>query len=240
MNMLSIAVCDDDMLDGCNMIKRVKAIMETRKTPCLVRQFCSGQELLGDPEHFDIIFLDILMEELDGLQTAELLRKQGDDTILIFITSSRDYVFDAFDVEAFQYLLKPIDDIRLKRVLEQALCKLEPRTKDFILISRDRQKQKIILDDVWYFEGRGRQIYVHGKEEGFGYYGKISLLEEQLQGKAFFRCHKSYLVNLNYVDGYNRQEVVLDNGEHVMIAKRRYEDFCKAMLDFIRKNGGVL
>lgn len=239
-NMLSIAVCDDDMLDGCNMIKRVKAIMEARRTPCLVRQFCSGQELLEDPETFDIIFLDILMEELNGLQTAELIRKQGSNTILIFITSSRDYVFDAFDVEAFQYLIKPVDDKRLKGVLEHALYKLEPQAKDFILISRDRQKLKIVLDDVWYFEGRGRQIYVHGKEGEIGYYGQISLLEEQLQGKNFFRCHKSYLVNLNYVEGYNRQEAVLDNGEHIMIAKRRYEDFCKAMLDFIRKNGGVL
>lgn len=238
--MLSIAVCDDDMLDNCNIIKMVKMIMEARRIPCLIRQFISGQELLAASESFDIIFLDILMQELNGLQTAEYLRKQGKHSILIFITSSRDYVFDAYDVEAFQYLLKPVNDKKLKRVLEQALSKIEPQVKDFIMISRERQKQKIILDDVWYFEGRGRQIYIHRKEGTIAWYEQISELEEQLKDKSFFRCHKSYLVNLKYVEGYNRQEAVLENGERIMIAKRRYEDFCRAILDFMRKNGGIL
>lgn len=238
--MLSIAVCDDDIRDGCNIIKMVKMIMEVRRTPCLIRQFSSGQELLAASESFDIIFLDVLMQELNGLQTAEYLRKQGKCSILIFITSSRDYVFDAYDVEAFQYLLKPVNDKKLKRVLEQALGKIEPQAKDFIMISRERQKLKIVLDDIWYFEGRGRQIDIHRKEGTISYYEQISELEEQLKDKSFFRCHKSYLVNLKYVESYNRQEAVLENGERIMIAKRRYEDFCKAILEFMRKNGGIL
>lgn len=239
-DMLSIAVCDDDILDGCNIIRMVKGIMETQRTSCLIRRFASGQELLAAPESFDIIILDILMEELNGLQTAEYLRHQGNKSILIFITSSRDYVFDAYDVEAFQYLLKPIDEKKLKQVLDHALDKIEPQSKDFIIISRERQKQKIVLDEVWYFEGKGRQIHIHRKEGMVSYYEQISSLEEQLRNKGFFRCHKSYLVNLKYVEGYNRQEAVLDNGERIMIAKRRYEEFCKAMLEFMRRSGGIL
>lgn len=240
MKMLTIAVCDDDIVEGCNTIRMLRRVMEGRRTPCLVRQFSSGRELLAATEHFDIIVLDILMQELNGLQTAEQLRSQGRGSILIFLTSSRDYVFDAYDVEAFQYLLKPVEEKRLRQILEHALDKLEPGEKDFILISRERQKQKLLLDEVWYFEGRGRQIDIHRKDGIFSYYEQMSELEKQLEDKWFFRCHKSYLVNLKYVEGYNRQEAVLDNGERIMIAKRRYEAFCKAMLDYMRKNGGIL
>lgn len=238
--MLAIAVCDDDMLDCCNMAGRIKKIMEGQGTPYLVRQFGSGQELLNAQEGFDIILLDILMREMNGLQTAELLRQQEDHAILIFITSSRDYVFAAYEVEAFQYLLKPVDDKKLKRVFEKALCKLERHAKEFIIIRKDRQKKKLFLDDIYYLEGRGRLIYAHGKEGVLSFYGQIGVLEDSLREKDFFRCHKSYLINLNYVDGYNRQEVILDNGERIMLAKRRYEDFCKAVLRFMRKRGGVL
>lgn len=238
--MLSIAVCDDDILECCHMVKRIRRIMDEYKMPYLIRQFTSGQELLEAEEDFDLIFLDILMQELNGLQTAEYLRSQDNHAVLIFITSSRDYVFDAYDVEAFQYLLKPVGNHRLKQVLEKALSKLENHSRDFIIISKDRQKKKLFLDDIYYFEGRGRLIYVHGKEGILSYYEQIGLLEQELREKDFFRCHKSYLINLNHVDSYNRQEVILDNGEGIMLAKRRYEEFCKTILLFMKKSGGML
>lgn len=77
-------------------------------------------------------------------------------------------------------------------------------------------------------------IEAHGTGGIFSYYGQIGLLEEELQGKGFFRCHKSYLVNLKYVDAYNRQEIILDHGERIAIAKRRYEAFCLAFLAYLR------
>ena len=238
--MLSIAVCDDEVIECCNMAKRIKEIMEEIKMPCIIRQFQSGGELLQTLESFDVVFLDIIMRELDGMKTAQIFRERASDKILIFVSSSREYVFEAYDVEAFQYLLKPVDDRKLKSVLQKAVFKTESRSQEFIIVSRERQKKKLFLDDIYYFEIKGRMVDAHGPEGIFTYYEQMGKLENKLQDKGFFRCHKSYLVNLKYVDRYNRQEVILENGEKVVIAKRRYEQFVREVLKAMRKNGGIL
>ena len=142
-------------------------------------------------------------------------------------------------MEAFQYLLKPVPEKKLKRVLQKAVLKTEKRLQEYIIVSRERQKRKLFLDDICYFEIKGRLIDAHGTEGVFTYYEQIGVLENMLQGKGFFRCHKSYLINLKHVDGYNRQEAILDNGERILIAKRRYEGFCREILRYMRHNGGI-
>ncbi len=232
--MLSVAVCDDEILECCAMARRIGKLLEEMKMPCILRQFNSGRELLQAEEDFDIVFLDIIMRELDGMKTAQLFREKAFDGILVFITSSRDYVFEAYDVEAFQYLVKPVDDRKLRCVLDRIVSRTKERSREFILVSKERQKRKLFLDDIFYFEIRGRVIEVHGAEGIFTYYEQIGVLEKNLQGKGFCRCHKSYLVNLRHVDGYNRQEAILDCGERVTIAKRRYEQFCKEILTYMK------
>ena len=237
---LSIAVCDDEIIACCNMAAKIEGVLAHLKTPCVIRQFNSGQELLQTTENFDIIFLDIIMHGQDGMTTARLLRDKAPDTILIFVSSSRDYVFDAYDVEAFQYLVKPIDPKKLTNVLQKAIRKTENRSQEYMMISVERQNRKLFLDDIYYFEIKGRKIDIHTADGILTYYEQIGVLESHLQGKGFFRCHKSFLINLKYVDTYNRQEVILDNGEKVMIAKRRYDDFIKEILSYMRKSGGIV
>lgn len=214
--------------------------MEELGIPCSIEQFYSGKELLGSVKRFDLIFLDILMEGMDGLETARQCRELAFEKKLIFLTSSRRYVFDAYDVEAFHYLVKPVAQEKLKNVLERAVKKEMSRFSDYLVVSRERQKRKLFLDSVRYFEIKGRQIDVHQEKGIFTYYEQIGVLERQLGGKGFFRCHKSYLLNLKYVEVYNRQEAILDNGERIIIAKRRYEEFCQAILSYMRENGGIL
>lgn len=238
--MLSIAVCDDDIRECASIAAKIKEILREFNVPFILCQFHSGKELLKAQESFDILFLDIIMDGLDGMKTAELLRKKAVDKLLIFISSSRKYVFETYDVEAFWYLVKPIEDKKLKKALQKAVQKLEKSPKSFLLVNKERQQKKLFLDDIYYFEIKGRMIYVHGMDDVFNYYEQIGRLEERLMGEGFFRCHKSYLINLKYVAAYNRQEAVLDNGEKIMIAKRRYEEFCREILAYMRANGGIL
>lgn len=237
--MLWIAVCDDEIMDGYNIAGKIKEILKEMRIPCAIQQFCSGRELIQSSDSFDILFLDIMMDDLDGIRTAEIFREKF-DKILIFISSSREYVWKAYDVEAFQYLLKPIDEKKLKKVLQKAILKTKSHSQEFMIVSKERQKRKLLLDDIYYFEIKGRIMDIHEKKGIFTYYGQIGVLENHLQGKGFFRCHKSYLINLKYVNVYNRQEVILDNGERITIAKRRYEEFGKEILEYMRKHGGIL
>lgn len=238
--MLSIAVCDDEILECADIAQRIKAILEEMKTPYVIRQFNSGKELLHSQGDFDIVFLDIMMQDMDGMKTAELFRKKSFSKILIFLTSSREYVFDAYDVEAFRYLLKPVSDEKLKTVLQRAMNKIKDHPREFIIIQKEREKVKLFLEDIYYFEIRGRMIDIHGKKGVSSYYEQIGTLEMRLGEKGFFRCHKSYLINLQYVETYNRQEAILENGERVIIARRRYEEFCNALLAYMRDCGGVV
>lgn len=238
--MLSIAVCDDEAMECCNIAGKIKKLLNEMKTPCMIRQFYSGRDLIQASDKFDIIFLDIIMRDLDGMKIAHYFRKKAFNKIIIFISSSREYVFEAYDVEAFQYLLKPIDEKKLKKVLQKAVMKTEKHLEEYIIVNKERQKKKLFLDDIFYFEIKGRMIDVHGTGGVFTYYDQIGILESNLQEKGFFRCHKSYLINLRYVDVYNRQEVILENGERIVIAKRRYEAFCKGILEYMRQNGGII
>lgn len=243
--MLSIAVCDDEIVECARMAGKIRETLEEMKVPCFLHQFNGGEALLQSEESFDIIFLDIMMDDLDGMKTAAGIRqkeygKQDSGGLLVFVSSSREYVFDAYDVEAFGYLVKPVDSEKLKRVLQRAVLKTEAAASDFILVNRERQKQKIFLSDILYFEIRGRLIDIHKTGGVSDYYGKIGILEEELKEKGFFRCHKSCLIHLKYVKGYNRQEAILENGEKIPVSKRRYEAFCKALSGYMKKSGGIL
>lgn len=237
--MLSIAVCDDEIIECCNIAGKIRGILEELKTPCMIRQFNSGQELLQASEVFDIVFLDIIMRDPNGMKTAQVLRHRLPNMILVFISSSREYVFEAYDVEAFQYLLKPIDSRKLSRILQKAITKTEKHPQEFMMISKERQRKKLFLDEIYYLEIRGRKVDIHTKGGIVTYYEQIGTLEKNLRNKGFFRCHKSYLINLKYVNTYTRREIILDNGEKILLAKRRYDDFTGEILSYMRKSGGI-
>lgn len=239
--MLLLAVCDDIPIECAAIAKQIENILNPSDINYEIKKFFSGQELLKSKEGFDIIFLDIKMPEVSGMELAKELRRQEKQSLIIFITSAREYVFEAFDVDAFQYLLKPIQSEKLKNVLERAINKiqLEPNT-DFLIISADRQTKKIFLKDILYIESFGRIAKLHCHEGTLETYEQIGVFESKLSDRSFFRCHKCFLVNLDYVEAFNKTEICLENGEKIILAKRRYEDFQKAILSYMKRKGGII
>lgn len=237
--MLSIAICDDEIIERSRMAGQIRKILSEEKMSCTIHEFGSGRALLEKAEDFDIIFLDILMDDADGMYTAGKLRDKDYEGILVFVSASREYLLEAYDVEAYYYFIKPVDEIKLKNLFQRIIRKMEKSSRDFIVVNKERQCRKLLLDNVYYFEIRGRTIEAHTMTSNFTYYEQIGNLERNLQGKGFCRCHKSYLVNLKYVSSYTRQEIILDNGEKIMIARRRYEQVCGEILDFMRMHGGI-
>lgn len=233
--MLLIAVCDDIPIECADIAKQIETILKQSNTDFMIKKFFGGLELIQSRESFDIIFLDIKMPNINGMELAKQIRKQGRQSLIIFITSASEYVFDAFDVEAFQYLLKPIQTDKLKNVLEKATKKMQIDANiDFLMISANRQIQKVFLKDILYIESIGRIAKIHCNNGTLETYEQIGILEDKLSDKFFFRCHKCFLVNLNFVDAFNKTEVRLENGEKIMLAKRRYEDFQKAILSYMK------
>ncbi len=231
--MLSIAVCDDEIIECCNIAGAIKEILDEMKIPCTIRQFCSGRELIRSAGNFDIIFLDIIMHDLDGMRTAQIFREKAFDKILIFISSSRDYVFDAYDVEAFQYLLKPLDKQKLKRVLQKAVWKTEMPSQEFIVVNKERQTTKWFLKDIYYFEIRGRMVEIHGTNGVFTYYERIENLERKL-GSSFFRCHRSFLINLRHLKSYKNGTAYMEDGRQIPVSRLRSKEFSNVILQYMK------
>lgn len=236
--MLSVAVCDDEIAQCAHIAGIIREILKRMEAPCVICQFNSGKALLQADEDFDIIFLDVIMQEPDGLHTARLMReKRKYEGIFVFISSSREYALEAFEVDAVQYLVKPVEEKRVRTILEKIIMQTQHHPREFIMISKEREKKKLFLDNICYFEIRGRKIDAHMTDGIVTYYGQIGALEKALQGKGFFRCHKSYIVHLQYVNSYTKQDIILDNGDTIMIAKRRYEAFGKEFLAYVRAAG---
>lgn len=239
--MLLLAVCDDRPMECVDLARQIEQMLKQSAVDHVIKKYFSGQELLCSKETFDMIFLDIKMPGLSGMELAKKIREQGKQSLIIFITSASEYVFEAFEVEAFQYLVKPIQYRKLENVLEKALKKIQTdENAGFLLVSADRQTRKILLKDILYIESVGRIAKIHCREGTLETYEQIGVLEDKLSEKAFFRCHKCFLVNLDSVDAFHKTEITLENGETIMLAKRRYEDFQKAILSYMKGKGGIL
>ena len=239
--MIRIAICDDE----ANTRAYLSSLIEAQSCPCEIVEYASAGDCLGDAQEIDLLFLDIALAPYSGLPNGmDLARKirereVGTQPVLIFVTGYERYVFDAFDVGAFQYLLKPVDEAKFVQVFTRAVEQIgsvREKPGRVLMLRRASTSKAVPLDSICYVESSNHKVELHLKEGVFACYAKIGDLELELQDQ-FFRIHKGYLVNLAYVEGYSKSELTLTNGEKLLISKYKYRDFVKAYLRFLR--GGL-
>ena len=239
--MLSIAVCDDMPIECAELAGHIENTLKQFGTEFSLKRFFNGQELLKAAESFDIVFLDIKMPEISGMELAVQMRENGRESIIVFVTSAKEYVYEAYDVEAFHFLLKPVNEDKLKNVLKKAVVKVTDRNNgDIIIISSGHQIKKILLKDILYIESVGRTVKIHCTGGVLETYKQIGDLEQTLCDKHFFRCHRSFLLNLEYVSGFDRSEIVMENGDTVFLARKRAKLFQKEYISYMKMKGGIL
>ena len=234
--MIKIAICDDEPLMAQELAGHLGEYMKEKSiTAYSVSNFSDGRTLLESAGSFDVIFLDIQMEQPDGMEAARLLRRRGDHSLLVFVTVLKELVFDAFQVEAYDYLLKPLDSARFKQTMDRVLRALEQRTSEDIVIQRGTGCEVVLLSDIVYCEVLGRKIYLH-KSDGTvsDYYDKLEDLERRVDGR-FFKCHRSYLVNLDYVRGCQDGQVLLFQGERIPASRLRERELTQALLRYMKE-----
>ncbi|MCI8598573.1 MAG: response regulator transcription factor [Lachnospiraceae bacterium] len=239
--MIRTAICDDE----ANTRSYLSTLIRAQSYPCEIVEYTSAGDCLADHREIDLLFLDIELSSssLDGMTLAQKLRERisGTQPIIIFVTGYERYVFDAFDVGAFQYLLKPVDEKKFAQVFTRAIAQIEAareKTVRVLTLQSASINKTIPVDSIYYIESSDHKVVLHLKDGEFAYYAKIRDLELELQ-KQFFRIHKGYLVNLSYVEGYSKTEVMLTNGEKILISKYKYQDFVKAYLRFLKKGAGL-
>jgi len=232
---IRIAVCDDEKEIRDSIEKNIRLLYADAE----VILFENGNSLLAYPGQLDILFLDIQMQPIDGMETARELRRSGNHVTIIFVTAIEEYVFQAFDVQAFHYLVKPFGREKFFQVLRRAVEERkelrfrEREEKPAIVIKQGSMTQKVYLCEILYAEVYNRKVVIHKKDGDIEYYGKLGDLEKQA-GKDFFRTHRAYLVNLQYIIRYDARTVWMEKGQALM-AKQNYPEFVKRYLEFNRK-----
>ena len=241
--MIKIAICDDE----ANVRAYLSSLIEAQSCPCEVVEYASAGDCLADCRDIDLLFLDIQLNAtgLDGMELARQIRERSvvAQPVIIFVTGYERYVFDAFDVGALQYLLKPVDGEKFARVFARAVeqikaDRLNPRFPCALTLQSAGTSRTVPLDSIYYIESSNHKVVLRLKDGEFSCYAKIRDLEAEL-GDQFFRVHKGYLVNLAYVEGYSKTELTLTNGEKLLISKYKYPDFVKAYLRFVKRGAGL-
>lgn len=234
--MLKLAICDDDPYMKKEISDHLSKYMAEKKLESYrVSCFSNGRSLLESDCNFDLIFLDIQMEQPNGMETAKMLRQRKNHSLLVFITILEEYVFDAFEVEAYDYLIKPLSGCHFKRTMDRALRSLEQRTAKKIIVQRGTSCEVIPLAQIMYCEVQGRKLYIHQSNgKIIDYYDKLENFERRVDGR-FFKCHRSYLINFDYVLGCNAGQITLSQGDVVPVSRLRERDLTQALLHYMKE-----
>lgn len=237
---MKIAVCDDEREIREDIAQKIRRFLPGAEV-CL---FESAERFLMEKSMPDILFLDIKMDGMSGMDLAGKLRSLGINITIVFLTALEEYVYRAFDVGAFHYLLKPVDSVKFYEVLEKAVKECErdnenqkrrgERFEASLTIKNKARTEKVYLSEIVYLEVFNRKVTLHKMHGQIEFYGRLTDLEERL-GADFVRCHRAYIVNLRYVRCYDGTGITLENGESVLMAKTKYAGFVHRYMEYIRK-----
>ena len=173
------------------------------------------------------------MPNCNGVTLAKNIRKKQIHCEIIFVTILKEYVLNAFEVEAVDYIYKPIDMQRLQNAIQRAVKKLQKQQQKSLLIQTKYFTQNINISQIYYVEVINRKIYVHTKNETIEYYGKLEQVQKQLD-ERFIKCHRSYIINMDYFYQYQNNIITLQNGQTVPVSRLRQKELLDAMLQYMK------
>lgn len=223
---MRIVICEDNIVYQQEIRQMLGEVM-FEKEDIRIRCFRNGEELLcavREEADFsaDMLFLDIKMPKLDGLQTARELLRLGFSAAVVFLTAHSEYVFAGYEVHAYDYLLKPVSHQKLKNVLNRFLEERDRYLAKYLIVNRRTRQTKIFLEKVLYFVSDKRKItaVMEDIQNNITFYMTMCELEKKLNCRQFFRCHQSFLVNVEKMLEWDHTNVRLQDGSRIPVSKR--------------------
>lgn len=228
--MINIAICDDNLVDVSYVESIVIKWGNSNNISYHIDKYTSAENFLfacDNTKKYDILLLDIEMEKIDGVTLAKEIRKNDKIVQIIFITGYSDYILDGYDVAALHYLMKPINEEKLKQVLTIAMEKLVLNEK-VINLTISGEVYRIPLQEIIYLEVFKNYVTIYGKEE---YKVKKTLGEcEKLLDDRFFRVGRSAIVNLNYISRVTKTQIIMSSGACILLPRGMYESLNRAII----------
>lgn len=233
--MITVAICDDEKYIADQIMKLASDFFRVKNMEVSMICFASGEELLKCDRDIDILFLDIQMKGIGGMEAARELRRRGFKGYIIFITILKEMVFQSFEVQAYDYLVKPIRERQFGKTMERLIASMKNVSEEKLLVQKGYERSIIAFDEIVYCEIIDRKVYLHlASSEVVDFYDRIENLETRLDGR-FFRCHRSFLINLKYLKSYKNGMAYMENGEEIPISRLRSKEFSEVILQYMKE-----
>jgi len=233
--MINICIVEDES-DQADLLRNyIQTYGNKNNRQFNITHFTDGIDLVDEYRaQFDIILLDIQMKHLDGMVAAEKIRKVDADVVIIFITSTVRYAVQGYAVDALGYVLKPVPYLQFEQLFDKAISRvMTKKEKLYIRVSVDERQLKLDCDNIYYIESQRNNVCIHCADEDYITAGPLKKFEEMLSGHGFSKCHNAYIVNLSYVEGVRKEEVLLTSGIVLPISRARKKEFMMALTEDI-------
>lgn len=231
--MIKIAICDDDLIT----LNHTKEIIESYKEKDLqIYSYKSGEELLECEGKFDIIFLDIDMDGINGIEAAKRIRVYDKKVKIIYVTNYTDYTSSAFSVHAFGYLVKPIKEEELNEQLDEALSYMQDDEECLVEFITEDGLVRIDIKKIYYFEYVSRKIFMKTSDKIYIIREKISVINDKMKEFGFEMPHKSFVVNLYNVKSVKGYDVYMMDESIVPLSQKKSSEFRSALNVYLSKH----
>lgn len=233
--MLQIAICDDESYYREKLQRLVKAYLDRHHLSGEVYFFASGEEFLSQNENnvkYDIVFMDISMDKLNGIETAMRMRSFHSDTYLVFVTAFVDYALEGYKANAIRYILKDALDVAVEECMDAVLQKIRTTQVSFSFTEGER---KLYTDNILYIESNKHKSIFHYMETDlihYQIYTRLDAIEQKLSDCGFLRIHKSYLVNMKHIYKINNYVAYLDIGLELPVSRSHFRNAKEAFVTY--------
>ena len=219
-SIMDIVICEDNNEDRKTLYQFVNRFFEEINCPVNIATFKTGDDFLNEPNRLStkIVFLDIYMPGTGGIDIAKKIRETDNEMVIIFTTNSSDHGLDSYSVYALQYLVKPLNYAQVKEVMTRASALFADLLRSIEVIS-NRLTVKILIRDIMKIEVFDHACYIHTVNETIKSYCSLDVIEKQLEGSSFLRSHRSFLVNMRYIEDVVDNEFILKKGVSVPIRR---------------------
>lgn len=237
--MIRIGVAEDDPAGVDRLLGHLDRFQRDHGESLRISRFADGADLLHDyrPD-WDVLLLDIRMERVDGMTTAQRIREVDSEVLIVFVTSSPQYAVSGYRVDALSYLLKPVSYRELEQEMLRCVQRLSRRERRQMLFSTtDGARHRVDLADILYFESSRNHVLIHTLDADLATVGTLKALEAEVEGAGFVRCNSGYLVNLRHVTGIDGATCRIRGGARLQISRPRKAEFLDALAGYIGARG---
>ena len=233
---MKICICDDDLYIHGKIEKLIEKNINAPSSVEVIKA-SSGEELLilfGTDKKPDIIFLDIEMQGMNGIMTAEKIREISENTILIFVSGYSEFVFETFRLDALHFIRKPISEKEFDEVFARAMLRYNTLNES-VTIRWQGERVSVPIDKIICVEGYNRHIIIHTVKEKYEAVGRLRDIFSNIESHGFVYVHQGYIVNMNYIRRFGTEEIILHGGMIVPVSVRKRQQALQRYDDFIQK-----